>query len=139
MSDSDNEYLRLAVWVLYAAEQAEAHVEEADRLIRAVVTAGHLFPGVIVGPAVMQRGYDPAAGRDDSARVARLVLHAPRGLGVAWWDIDVHYERAQEEGALEEDAQCGFIPFAECETAVKAACLSHIAGLLIEMRSRLSP
>ena len=104
-----------------------------------MVTTGHLHPGVIVGPAVLQRGYHPDAGRDDSSLVARLVLHAPRGFGVAWWDVDVHYERAQEEGALEEDAACGFVPFAECNAAVKAACLSHIAGLLLEMRSRMSP
>ncbi len=86
----------------------------------------------------MQRDYHPDAGRDDSALVARLVLHAPRGLGVAWWDIDVHYERAQEEGALQEDAAGGFVPFAECEAAVKALCLPRIAGLLPAMRGRMS-
>jgi len=139
MNDSDDEYLWLAARVLHAAEQAEAHVEEADRLIRAAVTTGHLAPGVIVGPAVRQCDYHPSAGRDDSYLVARVVLHAPRGLGVAWWDLDVHYDRAQELGALEEDASCGFVPFAECEPAVKAACLSHIAGLLLEMRNRLKP
>ncbi len=138
MSDFEEEYLRMAAWVVHAAEQAEARVEEADRLIRAAVTAGCLAPGVIVGPAVRQCAYPAADGRDDSSLVARLVLHAPRGLGVAWWDVDVHYERAQEEGALEADAAGGFVPFAECEAAVKALCVPHIAGLLLEMRSRLS-
>ncbi|WP_020468001.1 hypothetical protein [Zavarzinella formosa] len=137
MNNFEDESMRLAGWLRHAAEQAEAHVEQADRLIRAVVTTGHLAPGVIVGPAVLQHDYHPDAGREDSALVARLILHAPRGLGVAWWDVDVHYERSQEEGALEEDARCGFVPFAECEIAVKASCLPHIAGLLLEMRSRL--
>ncbi len=44
MSDFYDKYLRLAAWVVHAAEQAEAHVEEADRLIRAVVVTGHLSP-----------------------------------------------------------------------------------------------
>ncbi len=136
MNDFDEERSRRPGWLHHLAEQAEAHVEKANRLIRAIGDAGRPARLTILGPAISQEDYSPESGRPDSSLFVHVVLDVPRGIGIVRWDMDVHYELSQTPGALERDAPGLFVPFAECPVDLRARCFPHLAGLLLELRKR---
>ncbi|WP_020476067.1 hypothetical protein [Zavarzinella formosa] len=137
MNDFEDEYMKLVGWLHHAAEQTEAHIEKANRLIRTLGASGLLVRQAILGPVILQQGYHPDAERPESSQFVQIVLDVPRGIGIVRWDMDVHYELSQEPGALAADAPSRFVPFDECPVAVKALCFPHIARLLDDMQERL--
>jgi hypothetical protein len=137
MNDFDDEYLRLTIWLHHTAEQAEAHVERADRLIRKLADSGLLTKGVILGPIIHQRGYTPGAGNSDSAQFIQAVLHLPNGLGVVLWDMEEYLDLDHQLDGLELAAMNKFEPFVECELATKALFFPNVPTLMDKLRKRL--
>jgi hypothetical protein len=138
MSDFDDEYTRLTIWLHHTAEQAEAHVERADRLIRKLTDSGLLAEGVILGPIIHERGYTPGRGGSDSAQLIQAVLHLPKGLGVVLWDSEEYVQLEPQHDGLEVAAMSRFSPFAECDLAIKALFLPHLPDLMDKLRKRLT-
>lgn len=137
-SEFDDEYVRLTIWLHHAAEQAEAHVERANRLIRKLTDSGLLAEGVILGAVIYERRYIPGQGRSDSAQLVQAVLHLPKGLGVVLWDSEEYVQLEPQQHVLEEEVMSKFSPFAECELAIKALYLPHLPELMDKLRKRLT-
>jgi len=136
MDNSEDDPQRITDQIYHSAELAEAHAERLNRLVRRIGEAGALPAGTILGPVIQENEYDPRQDSSDSAQVVQAVLHFPKGLGVVFWDTE-EFAAIKEEGEVQIEAMRQFVPFGECELAVRAAFLPHLQAFIAQLRKRL--
>src|SRR5579871_6994312 len=137
MNKPDDDLHRFADRLYHAAEQAEAHAERVNRLVRRLADTGILADDVVLGPVIQLRDYHVTERRTDSAQVVQSVLSLRHGLGVALFDLEEHLLFEKEGDELRITARTRFIPFAECDIVTKALLLPHIRAFVEQLRKRL--
>jgi DNA invertase Pin-like site-specific DNA recombinase len=65
-------------------------------------------------------------------------LPVPDGLGVVLWDSEEYAQWRDIPQGLEAEARSAFLPFEQCDAALKALLLPQIEPLLQPLRRRLS-
>ncbi len=142
MSEQFEAHLRalrsMNAFIRHNCEQAEAKVEEVNLLVRQLGETGLRDSAVFLGPVIAHLPYPPSSGRSDAGRVVLAMLHVPLGIGAAIWDSEAYCDLERIDNGLESEAALAFMPFAECEPAVKALLFRHIEPLLAQLMERLS-
>lgn len=136
MDNSDDDLQRFTDRLYHAAEQAEAHAEQVNRLVRRLDETGAVVPGIILGPIIQENEYSRSQGPSDSAQAVQAALHLSKGLGVVFWDVE-QYAAIKSEYEIQLEAMRQFVPFNECKLVVRAALLPHIQALVSAIRKHL--
>jgi hypothetical protein len=127
-------------------ESMERAEQEAGRWMKGVNTllarlgaSGFVNHTVVLGPVIHQRGYAPPRGIWEVGEVIQAALLVPQGIGVVVWDVEEFLNLRGSEQGLEGDAAAHFVPFEECDLALRALLLPRLPALLEKFGESFPP
>lgn len=115
------------------AQQTEAKVEHINVLLRELHRNGAVGDRVVVGPVLFTRAYPPVLGGSSTGEIIQAMLTLDGGIGVAFWDSEVHAELSRIDEGLDSLAKMAFIPFHECDPALQAALCPHVEAMVAQL------
>jgi hypothetical protein len=133
LGESVDRLKALNATIARACEQAEAHITEANRLVDQLAQSGLPNPTILLGRVVLRRAYSPRPGGDDSGEVLQAALAVPGGFGIVAWDSEELAELSEMPDTMESVARGYFIPFADCEPALRGMLGKQAERLLVEL------
>lgn len=129
--------LTLPEQLRFIHEQISAGKTAADSLIPAINSelsrmheAGIVAPAFFIGDIVLQRGYYPGQGPDDSGQLVVAALRLPGGLCACYFDSDEFLQISQDELELANVASVKAITYADLDAHAKACLLNQVQPLI---------
>jgi hypothetical protein len=122
----------LNLQIRHSMEQAEAKVNELNRLIAQLADSDLLGEEVFLGKArEVPQGLD--IDESDSGRVIQAVLLVPEGFGVCQWSSEKDFAHDRGSATFPKKARRRFCAFHQLTSADKAFLLPYIEMLLDEL------
>lgn len=118
-------------------DQAEARIPAINDLIEQLGAIDLLCEAALLGLVIYERHYDLSKGPRDSGQVLQSALMIPGGIGVLLWDTDEYLAFRSDPDPNEASLFLKFVPFDDCEGAVKALLLPQIEPLMELLMNRL--
>lgn len=119
-------------------DQAEARIPPINDLIEQLGAIDLLSEAALLGLVIYERHYDLSHGPRDSGQLLQSALMIPGGIGVLLWDTDEYLAFRSNPDPNEAALFLKFVPFNDCEGAVKALLLPQIEPLMELLMKRLS-
>jgi len=119
-------------------DQAEARIPGINDLIQQLGAIDLLNDAALLGLVIYERHYDLSRGPHDSGQVLQSVLMIPGGIGVLLWDTEEYLAFRSTPEPDPTTLKLKFVPFDDCEGAVKALLLPQVQPLMELLMNRLS-
>lgn len=120
-------------------EQAEAQIPPINDQIARLSRVRLLHKTALLGPVIYQRNYSDVNGPHESGQILQVALLIPGGIGIVSWDSK-EYAALREPGRPPEaEAFRYFLPFDECDPAIRGLLLPHMEPLLEQLVLRIQP
>lgn len=121
---------KLNVNIRQRLEQAETYVPVLNAQLEQLGVIDLVNGITLLGDVIHERPYADGSGREESAELVQAALLAPEGFGVAIWDLEEYVANQKSPSGSEVDARLRFVPFEQCNSAVKALLLPQVRPLL---------